>query len=409
MSATLPYLTAEIPPIPLRYKTAASDFVVEEIPRYAPCGSGDHIYVLIEKTDRTTRQAVSAIARALAIPAEQFGVAGQKDARGVTRQYLSVPGVDPARVRAIALPQVTILDVARHRAKLRLGDLQGNRFQVRLRDLDADRLPNLRRVLDILARRGVPNYFGLQRFGMRGDTWEIGRALARGEFREAVAGIIGRPNPGDPEAIHKARELGAAEQYIQAARAWPERFEHCRALCRRLAGSGGDARRAVLSMDRTLLGFYVSAFQAGVFNQVLAQRLSRLDEILAGDVGVTHTTGASILVRDPAPYRSLVAQFEVSPTGPLVGHAMIRPEHEPAAIEENAFVANGIAVADLPRTGPLKCIGRRRPLRFRPEALQIESGRDGLGLFTALRFTLPAGCYATALLREIGKGDLREG
>ncbi|HTX52690.1 MAG TPA: tRNA pseudouridine(13) synthase TruD, partial [Candidatus Baltobacteraceae bacterium] len=163
----LPYLTTALPPIPLRFKVSPADFIVEEIPRFDPCGSGDHVYVLIEKVGRTTRQAVNALARALSVPAEHIGVAGQKDAEGLTRQYLSVLGAEPARIQTLALPQITILGVARHRAKLRLGDLKGNRFQLRLRGVDAARLPDLAAVLDVLTRRGVPNYFGPQRFGMR--------------------------------------------------------------------------------------------------------------------------------------------------------------------------------------------------------------------------------------------------
>ncbi len=405
----LPYLTSAIPPIPLRFKGSPADFVVEEIPRFDPCGSGDHVYVLIEKVGRTTRQAVNALARALSVPAEHIGVAGQKDAESLTRQYLSVLGAEPARIQALALPQITILAVARHRAKLRLGDLKGNRFQLRLRGVDAARLPDLAAVLDVLTRRGVPNYFGPQRFGMRGDTWMIGSALLRGDFEEAVACIAGRPLDTDPEAIRAARSLTATEKFLEAARAWPAGFEHCQVLCRRLADTGGNAKRAVLSLDRRLLGFYVSAWQAWIFNQVVAERLSRLDEVLAGDIVVSQATGAMELVRDPARFGSAAAAFEMSATGPLVGLAMPNADGQPGALEVRILVTHNLALTDLPRTGPLKCIGGRRPVRFKPEELSWDTGTDERGGFVALRFTLPAGCYATSLLREVGKAELREG
>jgi tRNA pseudouridine13 synthase len=165
-----PYLTADIAPVSAGIKRHDEDFVVEEIPLYDPCGSGDHVYALIEKMGMTTRRAVLEIARAVGVSSTAIGVAGQKDAHGITRQVLSIEGVEPSRVQALDLLHLRVLDVARHRAKLRPGALRGNRFRVRLREVSAARVGEVRHVLEVLARRGVPNYFGPQRFGMRGDT-----------------------------------------------------------------------------------------------------------------------------------------------------------------------------------------------------------------------------------------------
>jgi tRNA(Glu) U13 pseudouridine synthase TruD len=85
------------------------------------------------------------------------------------------------------------------------------------------------------------------------------------------------------------------------------------------------------------------------------------------------------------------------------------PRGEPAALEHRIIEEVGLSPIDLPRTGPLTCVGGRRPLRFRPEGIGCEAGSDGAGPFLELRFTLPPGCYATSLLREIGKDQLSEG
>jgi tRNA pseudouridine13 synthase len=127
----------------------------------------------------TTRHAVAKIARALGIPPSAIGVAGQKDARGITRQFLSVERVEPSRLQALDLPRIHILAVSRHRTKLRPGFLRGNYFTVRLREVPRARVGEVRNILNLLVRRGVPNYFGAQRFGMRGDTWEVGRFCSR--------------------------------------------------------------------------------------------------------------------------------------------------------------------------------------------------------------------------------------
>jgi len=261
----------------------------------------------------------------------------------------------------------------------------------------------------MLVRRGVPNYFGPQRFGVRGDTWRVGAALLRGEFDEAIAWIAGRPLPTDPKPVREARSLADSGRYAEAARIWPAAYAECRALCRRLAETGGHAQRSVLRLDRRVLGFYVSAFQAWIFNQVVGARVADLDRVVAGDIAVSHATGAMQSVRDPAALASAAAAFRVSATGPLVGAAMAFADGEPGALEREAFARHAIDVADLPRTGPCQCVGARRAVRFRPAALEWNAGADRHGAYVALRFTLPAGCYATALLRELGKSALRDG
>ena len=403
-----PYLTAAVAPIPFRAKHVPGDFIVEEIPRFLPCGAGDHVYVQIEKTGLTTRHAVRLLAEALRVPAERIGVAGQKDAHAVTRQFISILGVSPTAVERLNVPHIRILGVARHRAKLRLGDLAANRFQLRLRDIPDERLPDLDTALTVLDRRGVPNYFGPQRFGMRGDTWKVGAALLRGNFDEAVALIVGRPLGADPEPVREARALADAGRYGDAARAWPAAYADCRALCRHLAASGGEARRAVLRMDRRLLGFYVSAFQAWIFNQVIAARMPDVDKVLAGDIAVSHATGAMQVIHDPAGFASAAAACSISATGPLVGAGMAFAEGDPGALERKAVASHDVTVTDLPCTGPCKCVGARRAVRFRPDRLEWETGADVHGAYVELRFTLPRGCYATALLREVGKSGLRQ-
>jgi tRNA pseudouridine13 synthase len=409
VDSTCPYLTADIPPIPARIKQRDGDFVVEEVPLYLPCGDGDHAYVLIEKVGLTTRHAVLEIARALGVPPSAIGVAGQKDARGITRQAITVQGVDPARVRLLTLPRITILGVTRHRTKLRPGSLRANRFFVRLRQVPAERTGDVQSLLDVLARRGVPNYFGPQRFGMRGDTWEVGRSLLRGDFDHVVALMVGQPTEKDAVVIRRAREHAAEGRFAEAARAWPDGFRDCARLCRLLAQMGGDTQRAIFGLDHRVLGFYVSAFQAWLFNRVLAERVTTLDRIFVGDLFFTHATGRIVRAEDREVEQSRVTHFEVSPTGPIAGYTMEIPQGEPAAIEQRVFDEAGVSLRDLPRTGPLTCVGGRRPLRFRAEEICLDSGTDEAGEYAELRFTLPAGCYATSLLREVCKDRLGDG
>ena len=108
-------------------------------------------------------------------------------------------------------------------------------------------------MLDVIEKRGVPNFFGPQRFGLRGDTWEIGQALLQQDFQTAVELVAGRPGPLDTGPVLKARELFAQQRYDDAASVWPYGFRDCIRICRIMARTHGNAKRAMLSLDRKML------------------------------------------------------------------------------------------------------------------------------------------------------------
>ena len=131
----LPFLTNEFPALQCAIKTCDEDFIVEELPLYEPSGQGTHVYALIEKKGISTPDALAQIARVLGIPRWQIGFAGQKDARAVTRQWISVEHIKPEQLLELDIPKIKVLSVDRHGNKLKLGHLSGNRFVIRLRKL----------------------------------------------------------------------------------------------------------------------------------------------------------------------------------------------------------------------------------------------------------------------------------
>lgn len=404
-----PYLTAGQPPVPGAIKRSYEDFVVDEVPLYEPEGHGDHVFFRIEKEGLSTQRAVGDVARALGVRADTIGVAGLKDARAVTRQTLSVEHVEPERIEALEIPRIRVLWARRHTRKLRTGHLAANRFRIRLRETDPSRIDDVRQILDTLSRRGVPNYFGPQRFGTRGDTGEVGRALILGDWQRAVDLIAGSPGTTDTGSVLEARTLFAEGRYRESADVWPSGYRHCARLARAMAREKGDARRALYALDRSLLRFYVQAFQSWLFNDVLARRIDALDRVLTGDLAVKHETGGVFLVEDAMVEQPRAERFEISPTGPLFGPEMRWPEGEPAAIERAVLEAAAIDVDDFPARGPFRVSGSRRPLRFPMHDASVEAGEDDDGAFIEFRFTLPPGAYATAILREVCKDRLDEG
>jgi len=162
-------------------RTAPEDFRVEELDAFAPSGQGEHLLLTIEKRGMNTAFAAQRIARWAGVPEVAVGYAGLKDRHAVTRQRFSVqlPGREAPGVAALETPDLRVLAAERHARKLPRGALAGNRFELLLRDVEGDR-PAIEARLQAIANRGVPNYFGEQRFGREGDNVAMALAMFAG-------------------------------------------------------------------------------------------------------------------------------------------------------------------------------------------------------------------------------------
>src|SRR5439155_5068570 len=132
---------------------------------------------------------------ALRVSSRDIGYAGMKDARAVTRQIFSILGTTSEAVMGLNLPDMAVQWAARHGNKLRLGHLKGNRFAIRIRDVNPTDVVKLRPMLDVIDKRGLPNFFGEQRFGRRGDNDKLGATLIRGRPEELLELLLGAPDP----------------------------------------------------------------------------------------------------------------------------------------------------------------------------------------------------------------------
>ncbi|HBX0054926.1 TPA: tRNA pseudouridine(13) synthase TruD, partial [Klebsiella pneumoniae] len=151
-------------------KANPEDFLVVEDLGFAPDGEGEHVLVRILKNGCNTRFVADALAKFLKIHAREVSFAGQKDKHAVTEQWLCarVPGKEMPDLSKFQLEGCQVLEYARHKRKLRLGALKGNQFTVILREI-SDR-QDVETRLQAIAERGVPNYFGAQRFGIGGSN-----------------------------------------------------------------------------------------------------------------------------------------------------------------------------------------------------------------------------------------------
>lgn len=341
----LPYLTGDLPGIGGVLKSVAEDFVVEEIPAYEPTGNGEHLFLWVEKQETSAEQLTQHLSRAFNISRNDIGMAGMKDRRAVTRQYVSVPARCEGNLENATTDRIRILHSARHGNKLKTGHLKGNRFSILVREVADDAFFKAIGIAERIGALGFPNYFGDQRFGNEGETLELGLGLLRGE---------------------------RTEQDIPWAR------------------------------RKFLVRLALSAVQSELFNQTLSNRLKDgfIDRVLLGDVMQVTQSGGIFLVEDQAVEQARFLAGETVTTGPLFGPKMRSPEGEVSLLEE-AVLQNAGLTREHFRKFPKLTPGSRRAFLVRPSGLEIHQEADGL----RIEFTLPSGVYATMLLREIRKPD----
>lgn len=395
----LPYLTGEVAGTGGVIKESPEDFLVEEIPSYLPSGTGEHVYLTIEKRGMTTLEAIRRVARELRTPERDIGYAGMKDSVGVTRQTISLQRIRPEDILGRDLDGVRVIAATRHGNKLRLGHLKGNRFRIVVRGVAADAAASASAVIAILAERGVPNWFGFQRYGVQGNSHLIGAAMLQRDWQGAVDRLM-----GDPEAVRddQWRAAIAAYQCGDLAGALRMMPRHCRSerdVLQRLAGRPDAWEKAFGAVHPRLRKLYLSAYQSYLFDKVVAFRLAEIDSLLPGDLAWKHVNGACFLVEDLSVELPRAALFEISASGPMFGTKMTMPAGVELELEQQILSLQEIRPEDFDLGSGLRMEGERRPLRvpLGDPLLRVEQGS------LVLEFSLPKGSYATSVVREITK------
>ncbi|MHC5037744.1 MAG: tRNA pseudouridine(13) synthase TruD [Planctomycetota bacterium] len=390
-----PYLTDGVPAVQGTLKGKPEDFLVEEVPLYGPAGEGEHVFIRVEKRGLTTFEAMRLLARAVKCPTRNFGYAGMKDARAVAIQHFTVQGIEETPLRRLALPGLQVLEVSRHRNKLRVGHLKGNRFRIRFGS--AQDLTLARSALTALEARGVPNPYMEQRFGNRRNSHRLGRALLQKAPERFLAELLSFPETDGPWAGDASRAVADGNWTAALASLPPSREPQRRALTALVRT--GSPQKAVGALSRREKQLYLSAYQAYLFNRILALRLPAVDTVEAGDLAFLHRNGAVFEVTDPDAEAPRARTLEISPSGPIFGSKM-RWAKGRWGEEEGALAASERFGLEAWRLGKgLSQKGARRPFRFPLTEASVEPEGDDL----VFRFFLPKGCYATAVFREIGK------
>ncbi|HUH79604.1 MAG TPA: tRNA pseudouridine(13) synthase TruD [Methanoregula sp.] len=394
-------------------RTSPGDFVVEEIPLPAKGGSeGPYLICLLTKKNWELQHAVKEIAKRLGVSHRRIGWAGTKDRNAVTRQWISLYNITPGQVAEIRLKDITLEPVKQANEALSLGDLAGNRFAIAIRNCTAAGTADLAMQvagIDRAVSAGVPNYFGIQRFGaIRPVTHVVGEGILRGDYERAVATYIGKEFPLEAEHVKEARKAWLESRDAkEALRTLPVQMGYERAMLSYLATHDGDYAGALLELPPRLLSMFISAFQSYIFNCALSRRFEdghSLTVPVEGDRLLFANGRTDTATKENAHAVSLhIARGRCGIALFMPGRAPFSPTSHGERATGALLAEYGIAPADFAAASAFvktKFDGAWRPISL---ATAIESKVEGNDV--ALSFTLPPGHYATTVCREFMKAD----
>jgi len=230
-------------------------------------------------------------------------------------------------------------------------------------------------------------------------------ALVRGDDQVLLKLLLGTPKAEvDDSQGMGARKAFDRGDFEQAMKLYPRSSGMERRVLHRLIKTK-DAKTAVRAIDEKLRRLWISALQSELFNEVVAKRIDSIDRLIDGDLAWKHENGACFAVESAETEQPRAANFEISPTGPLLGYRMTLPAGKALEIEENVFNEYHLSPGDFRVEGRLRVKGARRPLRVQPKEVELAAGVDESGPHMTFAFTLPPVSFATVFLRECMKSD----
>ena len=341
------------------FNPSPRDFVVEEIPLYPFSGEGEHLILKVRKKNLTTWQLLQKFSDHLGIKRRDIGYAGLKDKNALTIQYLSIPAIYENKIDSLDIDGVKILETTRHSNKLRIGHLKGNRFTLRLKKVLGLQLEMIESVLKWIEQNGMPNYFGSQRFGQKGDNWSEGKRLLEGDLKIR------------DKKMHNFL-IGSYQSHLFNAHL-SKRIE-----LSSLLESFGEAE------VEKLMGLEPNALNG-------AKAQPHFFKLLQGDAMMHYPHGKLFYADSVTLESERFLQRDVAPTGLLPGKKATLAKAVARELEQHF-------------DEPIPALGVRRYMWVWPENIETTYNEKEAQLI--LSFTLPRGSYATVLIDFLKGKDI---
>ncbi len=383
-------------------KSIPEDFVVKEITKEGTIlepgkkyeGSSE-AYVaftrfVMQKKGWNTMQALKAVAAAHGRSIRSIGFAGTKDRQSVSVQLCSIFKADPEEVLNTTIKDISVNGAWRSSEPVKLGDLLGNRFAVRVRGVSGnERLKAVDEELDGL----FPNYYGKQRFGYRDNNVDIGLAILKGDYRSAVLKYLTESaNEKLEEGVNARKRLADELDFQEALSYFPHYLKYERSVIEYLSRFPGEYTKALKRIPRQLSLMFVHSVESHIFNRELAERVTN-GELSPSDGDYTcgkNAYGFPDIDKVEVFNGTQRGGFAV---GNIVGYGTERlTDSEKRIMDELGVSQSMFKIRGFPE---LSSKGAFRPF-FAPYLDFVVSDNADL----VIEFSLPHGSYATVLLRE---------
>jgi len=391
-----------------RLRTHPEDFVVEE----APCevgSDGPYLICRLTKKDWELQRAAKEISKILGISHRRIGWSGTKDKHALTRQLISIYGATPEEVERVGLKDLDLEVVGRSKAALSLGSHQANRFRITIRETTGDDLAGQVEEVAAGCRDGIPNYFGIQRFGViRPVTHLVGEHILHGDFEGAVCCYVGRACPGEPESVQEARnDFLESRDAVRGLHALPVPLTYERSILHHLAASPGDYDGALRVLPPKLLSMFVSAFQSFLFNKTLSARMEAGRSLSSPSPGdrLVFDGGREDRVTE-GNMRAAAVQLKRGRCRIAIfipGSRVFEPGGPDDEVMASLLSDYAITPEDFGRAAEFVHVRYNGALR--PASLSTDVITEIRGNDLDLSFSLPPGHYATTVCREFMKSD----
>lgn len=402
------------------------DFIVKEITNREEGEEGKYLILELVKRDWDTHHFTRHLAKILQISQKRICVAGTKDKRALTTQKISIFDLDASEIEKIHLKDIELKVLGRSRKSIELGDLWGNDFIIAVRDI-AGSLEETKKTLErttseIRTQGGVPNFFGIQRFGsVRPVTHLVGKAIVEGDFEKASMLYIAEPFPEEPEETRKARQfVKETRDFKEGLKSYPLRLGHERAMMNHLIANPEDFAGSFLVLPKNLYKMFVHGYQSYIYNTILCRRLEKgisLNQAQEGDIvcfkneaGMPDSSKTEkVTAETVSAMNRLIKRNRAFITAPLPGYITefasgVPGEIEQEVLEELNVPLKGFSIEKIPE---MSSKGMRREMLLQVEP-KFEVAEDELNpgkSKAVLEFMLPKGSYATTVLREYMKVD----
>ena len=406
-------------------KTVPEDFIVREIsdpPRQKD--NGDYSIATVTARNWETNRMVRLMSRSMGVSRDRIGFAGTKDKRAITTQLMSVYGTEELWQK-VDLKDLKFENIYRGARGIEIGDLIGNDFEISVKNCTMDP-SQIRETVDsdisiIKQTGGFPNYFGVQRFGaVRPVTHRVGERLVRGDIKGAVMTYISFTTDEEEERLRLIRERfqkADVSEWAEIRQTMPPAMAFERMMLSKLIENPEDWVGAIEILPANLQMMFVHAYQSLLFNEMLSRRMDAglpLNMPVEGDIIIpldankipqhenpilTTSKNIDLVTRQVRAGRAFVTITLFGSDGELAEGEM--GEIERKVIEENKLSHEDFVIPELSRCTSK---GSRREILCPLKDIGYEMNDEGY----KLKFSLPKGNYATCLLREFMKSEMRD-